>query len=355
MILFRGLFRKCSILPLSAVVVGWVVYLVGFILLMVKTSSKFDHLPYYVSAATPPILLLLGLLHAAFSGLASSTLGLLASLLSVVCFSSVGYVLYICSLELYVLLHSGTGWYVSDVKCILMFVGTLVMSLSWTLTLMLWNYFTYKQCNDFLASGYVDGNTSYMTSPISKNPPPFAGIARKLAGLLLVLKAGSWCLLITGMDSMIHVNASTHHVHDIYKETDLLPFGTWAVCTMGMLLVISATMHAAANGRASMLMGALTSLLSMLYLICIGHLVYSLSIRIYHEGVDAVSRYELYQLSGGIGTGVFWAGVLALWPFYYKTPENSHINIEQRGDVNQDPDYERLPLVYQFNKPTDNV
>lgn len=339
MLLLHGPWRKLVFLPLGTLVLGWLVYAVGFTLHTIHTSSssRFEHIPYYITTATPPLLVVIASLHAALFGAMSSILGTVAAILSVVCFSFVGYVLYTSALTLYSNLHLHFMFTEEDgldAESILMFVGTLVTILSWSLVLMLWNCFPYQQpWTDNQSSDYiVDENGGTETPPLlPKNPPPFAGVARKLAALVLLLKAASWCVLVTGVNAQTRANSSAYIYYDD-DELINLPFGTWMVSVLGVLLLLSATLHVAANGTASVLMGVYTSLLSMLYLTCIGHLVVSLGIRVHHrcvgEGgencsISTFPRYELYQLCGGLGTCVFWAIVLSLWPFYFKLAGNA--------------------------------
>lgn len=360
--LFDGCWRKVSLLPLSTLLLGWIVYLVGFILLVVHgdTSSdhpRFDHLPHYIAVATPPVLVVLAALHAALSGLASSILGLFAAVLSVVSFSGVGYVLYTCAVGLYGSLHFNEGEQGTDLKNSLMFTGALLSSVSWMAVLVVWNYFTYKPqwATVHSLDEVVDEDGSLNSPPpATKDPPLFAGIARKVAAVFLLLKAASWCVLVTGVDRQVNENSSSYHV----PQELVFPFDTWVVCVVGILLIFSALLHAASNDKASALMGALTSVLSQLFITGLGHLVFSISIDIYDRcqdakecTVSATPKYQLYQLCGGVGAGILWACVLALWPFYFKLAETIRRRIQQRRQYYfQNRNHERMPLLHQSNE-----
>lgn len=368
MLLCHGVWRKLTFLPLSLLLLGWLVYVIGFVLLVTRTSSgegegggaRFEHLPHYLATGGPPLLVVLAGLHTILSGVPSSVLGSVSALWSVVCLSSVGYALYTSALVLYQYLHFREGGSEVDVKSILMFAGTLLVALSWTAVLMCWNYFPYKRPwggnpDGFGDSDYVVSEDGNMDSPSSSSlpsyPPPFAGVARKVAAVLLLLEAGSWCMLVTGIDDQVHANSSAYRSH---PPSELpLPFSTWTVCVVGILLIISATMHAGACKSAGTLVGAFTGLLSVLYLLCTGYLVLGLGIRLHHSP-HPPHRYEWYQLCGGLGTCVLWGCVMALWPFYHKSATEDVREMRRhaerrRGYLLHARECERAPLLYQPN------
>lgn len=376
--LFQGRWRKAALFPLSTLMLGWLVYLVGFILLMVKgdtsTHPRFDHLPHYTAVAAPPVLVALAGFHAALFGLVSSILGLFAAVLSVVCFSGTGYVLYTYAVSLYHYLHFNKDEGV-DVKCVLMLTGTLLSMFSWMSVLVMWHYFTYKPRWGALHSldDVVDEDgTTTPPPPLPREPRLFAGVARKVAAVLLILKTVSWCVLVRGIDGQVSVGSNSSVTYMLLRGAELgnssayvdelgLSFGTWTVCVIGILLVLSATLHAASNGDSSSLMGAFTSVIGQLFITCLGYMVFAISIDIYHMCQDryectisTVSTYRLYQLCGAVGSGILWACVLALWPFYFKPVEN--LQGQRRSVQNQreyyfrDQNREHVPLLYQSNE-----
>ena len=351
-----GVWRKIAFLPLITLVVGWVVYLVGFCLTITSEEasnvSRFDYIAHFISIATNPLVVLLATLHTALFGRPSSILGLFAALLSVVCFPAVGYVLYINAVRLYAYGH-GHGSVDLDAKSVVSFAGCLLISLSWTAVLVFWNCFTYKEAADLDDDDYaVDEEGTMDPAPsIPKSPPYFAGVARKLAAVFLVLQLGSWCLFVAGIDTQI-------------SELDIpiafeIPFSfdVWVASTIGLLLIVCAFVHAAARGSSKPQLGTITYLLSMLYLVSVGHRIFFLTILIYHQCVDQscsitdFPRYEIYQLCGGFGTCVFWGVVLGLRPFYFRstvTMQDLRVRIrQQRRYLFQNERNEQIPLVYQ--------
>ena len=331
MLLFHGVCRKVALLPLSTLLLGWLVYLVGFALFMVKDDvssvSRFDLLPHYIVTAALLPLVILAALHAALFGTPSAVLGLLTAVLSVVGFSSAGFVLYVCAVSLYNHLHFSKGGSL-DTHCLLMFVGTLLSSLSWMCVLMMWNYFTYKPQRSaaLTLDNIVDEDGTLNSSPpSSRTPPLFMGIARKVGVVFLLLNAACWCVFVTGVDKQVQINSTAHGLPELGAVGLGLPFDTWSASVIGILLVLSALLHAGANGKASALMGVMASILSMLYLVCMGHIVFTISIDMHARcavfgacSPSDVPSHELYQWCGGVGGCVSWAWVLALWPFYLR-------------------------------------
>ncbi len=361
----QGVWRKITFIPLSALVVGWIVYLVGFCLIITSdeasSSSRFDFIAHYISVATPLIVILLASLHAALSGRPSSIFGLLTAPLSVFCFTAVGYVLYTNAIVLYTYAHHRHDGAELDAKTVVSFIGCLLMSVSWTLVLISWNCFTYKDVTATTDDDYAVDEEGTMDPPprIPKDPPYFAGVARKLSAVFLVLQLGCWCLFIAGID----IQYSKFSFPEVFFDEVFFTFDVWVVSTIGILLIISAFIHASARGTSSPQMGAFTYILSMLYLLSVGHVIFFLAIVIYHQcvGEDAVDcsitafpKYQLYELTGAFGTCVFWACVLSLRPFYFKSVESIQ---DLRIRIRQQRRYlfqrgEEIPLFYQSSGST---
>lgn len=373
--MFKGWYRKCVLPPLLTFALGWVVYTVGFILLVVdghgtnsSSNSNYDRIPHFLVIASGPLLVLTALPHAALSGPSSTIFGFIASILSVPCFSGFGYAMYDSALPVYSSLHSSGGEKEVEVKNVLMFVGSLIAVFSWMLVTMAWNCFAYDwkmiESNDYV----VDGEGNFV------DPPPlsrgdrnviFAGIARKLAAVGLLFLAANWCLFLTGLDDEIHSNVTAH---TISGEVNLR-FNVWTVSVVGLFVILAAAGHAGAYGGASTAMGVCTSFLGMLFLTSVGYTSHCLGMAIYHQCYDgancyilntSIPRYIIYQLSGAVGMCLAWAFILALWPFYFKVTERVQgvrWRRKRRRDylrqVQDDNSVdERQPLLYQGTTTT---
>lgn len=370
--LFYGVSRKLALLPLATFSLGWLIYLVGFLLLTVSDdedrydnisnrTTSFNHISHYLAAGSGPILVVVSISHAALPGLLGSLLGLLSAIMGVLYVSSVGYALYTSALVVYTSFHKDDLDFEDfelngDInnRDVLMLLGGLSSCISWTAVLMLWNFFvsnwevndsrTLLRDDDHVEGSLRRGNRN------SKRAVPFAGVARKLAVVLLVAMVGSWCVFVLGIDMK---DTTCSLIYSSYSEP-ALSFAVWAVSTVGVLLVISAVMHAGTTRDASTVMGVFTSLLSSLFVVCMGHVTFGLGISLYDScsedfcSMASIHRYELYQLFGGLGTLVCWACVCALWPFYSKAPSAAGSRRWQADDVFVQSE-ERIPLLHDHH------
>lgn len=323
-----GVWRKIVFLPLSTLALGWIVYLVGFCLTITSqeaaNSSRFDYIAHYISVAAPLPVVLLASLHTALFGRPSLIFGFFASLLSVICFPALGHTLFSNAAILYDYGHDISSDRV-DMKSVISsavsLVGCLLMSLSWTAVTVLWNTFTHKNVKEADLEGTAVAS-SFMTDIVC-----YAGVARKLAAVFLFLQLICWCRFVAGMESQVNII-----IVSFYKNVPevLFDFDVWMVFTTGVLIIICALIHTAVRGESISEVGAFTRLLSMPYLTCVGHLIFSFAIAIYRQCEDRdisiwdYPRYQLYQLSSGIGTCIFWGVVLGLQPLYFASaPPNT--------------------------------
>ena len=249
-VIARLLSRNCMLPALLVFSVGWVIYTVGFILLVAdvrgtKRSSNYDRIPHFLAIASGPFVVLTAL---------PIMFGFVTSLLSVPCFSGFGYALYDSALPIYNSLHPSRGERDVHMKNVLIFVGSLIAVFSWMLVMMAWSCFTYDrkvtESNDYV----VDGEANFV------GPPPhsradrnimFAGIARKLAAVVLLFFAANWCLFLTGLDDEIYSNFTAHAISNEVN----LQFNIWTVSVVGLLVILAAAGHAGSYGGASTAMG----------------------------------------------------------------------------------------------------
>ena len=358
MLFFHGICRKAAIVPLTALLVGWVVYLVGFGLFIHQQDDSnrntINNLPLYLAVATPLPLVILAGVHAALSGIPSSIFGLLSAILSVVFVTSTGYVLYGCAQTLYIYVNYPDSDSL-DVNCVLMFTGSFLSCLSWVSILVMWQGYIYTPHQNYYNLDEIDEDgTINSPRPLPKTSALFLGITRKLAVLFLVLETGSWCVLVKGVnDEIRNNNLSSPFFQELAYEA-ALPFDIWVGSVVGAILVISALFHAA---KSSALMGTLVSLLSVLFLVCTGSLVFGMAteLNFIHKNGIKFQDYQMYQLGGGVGCCIFWACVVALWPFYSVGGNGRHANGTLRHRQGREylygnEDRENMPLLYQSNE-----
>ncbi len=351
--------------------IGWLLFFIGFMLQIHDAkdiyATTFYYSPEIIAVAAGPVVVVVGFLHAAFSGPVSAFLGMPASFFSILCSMGFGYNIYdILSLVYYkhVLMPPSAkldnfvkteGW--------LKLVGSCLASLAWMFIMISWNFFVYHwkpiQADIIVdEDGNLTGN-NYLTR--MRRSVMFAGVARKVASVVILLLSASWCLYIAGVvqetrgmaNATIGTNATTFSDRNLSVP---LPFSTWASCVVGLLAILSASTHAGAYGGASTAMGVSTAFLGMLFIASVGYVGLDKAILIHincHIKTwncyildTTVPKYLIYQLSGALGMCLWWACLAALWPLYFKEYEVVRAPMayrQERQQVQQDD--ETVPLL----------
>ena len=363
--LFTGWSRKSVLPSLLLFSVGWVVYMVGFFLLLLddhgEDNNNYDRIPHFLVVTSGPFLVLSAILHAALSGPLSACCGLIASLLSVACFTGYGHIIYESAIPIYINLLRGEGVNDMDVHLVMMFIGSLIGSFSWMLVIMAWNCFNddwrmIKSNEYVVAEEQIITNYSHFSRRYIKIV--FAGVARKLAAIVLVCLAASWCVFVTGLTEEIQSNLTSHA-----GESDEvnLQFSVWMVSVVGFLVILAAAGHAGAHGGASLAMGICSSLLGMLFLTSVGYTTHRLGMAIYnkcqggencHIFTTSIPDYAIIQLTGAVGMCFTWGCTLALWPFYVyvKDRVQRHQESFRQAPLGQEISLdETLPLLHHEN------
>ena len=336
---FYGLARKMALVPINLFLIGWIAYLIGFVWDLIDNFEKGPKLyDLYATAVGGLILYFCAMLHTGLPGLPSKIVGSITACLSVIYFVAAGSVLYKSGHKIY--LEGGSV----DVKNTCLFVGVLIASFCWTLTQIFSLFYKYKQDSQDDVYVRLYNESTDRISPRNASAI-FAGIARKLVIPMIVFSAVGWCVYIVGV----------HKLLEVYQfPTDI---NVWGANIFTILLFLAALMHAGCSGGASQVMGISSALLSMLFLIFMGSVIYENGYQIYSICREqrlncsilhsSVPISILYQFSGGVGCCFFWATVLALWPFYKQMDTHTHSGHVQRSTLTssyrQDND-ESLPL-----------
>jgi hypothetical protein len=342
MSILYGWQRKLSLLPLSLVVVGWVVFSVGFIWQLAdwpkeEDSSRF--LPYYPRTSPVlfcqylvlvggPFVYLLGVAQAILPGIASSIVGVLTAFVSSVYLVSAGFLAYGGAdyIRIILELRHEAPLLTLDTKVVLMFVGTAFITLCWCFVLMLTvSYKTKPKRND--------GDCQYDIF----NPPqgaigsehrrrkcraPFTpGVARGLSVPFIILSLAGWCVFTVGVEKL----DNDKRLNENFNKS---PLATYGAIVVGPLLYLAAILHAGCWGGASTAMGVFSSILGTVYTVFIGFIVVTFGKDVYtvcqlettkpncsinHSSLDI---YLIYIFAGGVGSLFLWSFVLMLRPFY---------------------------------------
>lgn len=356
--------KKLAIPLFGLFFIGWIVFTAGFSLLLSNkaedTTLKEDtnrksllYFPYYMTLVGGIFVALLGLIHAALpSGVPSSIIGAISTILNTIYFVSVGYVInknyYVIFIELwwdprqdmyYNNYYDQTPTYdpqlVRAVK--LMLAGAIILTVSWGLVQLLSQFFNVEGCQQPVHARnlwcvIIESwkNKTTLVRDVSES-------VRLSSIPAMLFSAVGWCVFIRGLHYEEHLLLSFSH-------------GGWSAATITPLMYFVAILHAGSSGKASTLMGIVASILNTFFVIGMGYLVTIEGSSLYQslhqhsddyeysqEGeVDAIHSSRL-MLSGGVVCLVFWTVVLVLWPFY-RSKGTSYSHVANGGINNGDSD-----------------
>ena len=337
--------KKLAIPVFGLFFIGWIVFTAGFGLLLSNkeedSTLKEDpnrksplYFPYYMTLVGGKFVALLGLLHAALpSGIPSSVVGALSTILNTIYFVLVGYVIdasYYKTQEL--------RWdsYYSDydhhdpklVRAInLMLAGSIILTVSWGLVQVLSFLYEHRpqpvlERNLWCVIVECWKNHTTLVRDVSES-------VRISSIPAMLLSAVGWCAFIGGL-----------HYAYYWAYT----FGAWSASIITPLMYIASILHAGYTGKASLLMGIFASILNTVFVAGMGFSVTSAGNILYRnlqqhsgeysqEDSDFILSSRL-MLGGGMVCLIFWTVVLVMWPFYrpkgtsYGHTANSEINID---------------------------
>ena len=308
--------RKLALIPLSFLVLGWVLYSIGFILDLVDEAHLLDPksptlFSWYVLLIGGPFVYFLGVLQAVLPGTASSIVGIPTAFVSAVYLVSAGELTYV-GVWYFTELVNGDGDDVTfNARSFVAYLGALIITVSWCFVMMLSvSYKSLPRRNDNYQpfDHTPDGRVSrrwHFTSII----------ARCLSIPFIILSAVGWCFITTAF-----VRPDSNDLE--FDST----FGTYGAVIIGPLLFLAGLLHAVCSGGASTIMGVFSSILNTLYTVFVGYLVFGfgelfydichidkINCSVFHSSLDI---NWIYAFSGGVASLFFWTTVLALRPFY---------------------------------------
>ena len=301
--------------------------------------------PYYVILAGGPLVFLFGLLHTFLPSIASSILGFVSAFVSSIFFACVGWAVYFGGLYFRHVISLNLS--TVDTKTVLIFSGAFFSLLCWCFLMMLSVSFDYRSSPNThgLANYNEIFNADRQESSRFQNVPFTPGLARIFSLPFIFMSAVSWCVFLVGVVRLPNLDSQYHRTQQSSFE-----FSFYGSMVAGPLLYLAALLHAGCFRGASTVMGVFTSILHTIYFVLMGYNVTELGRFIYFTCQDssqplvncsAVDINVIYIFTGGAGSLLFWAFVLALWPFYRKYPSS----VRDRDDVgpNNDP---TNPMTY---------
>ena len=345
--------KKLAIPLFGIFFIGLIVFTAGFGLLLskeeddllkVESNNKSPvYFPYYTTLVGGIFVILLGLLHAALpSGIPSSIIGALSTILNTIYFLSVGYVINMSYVEIWSIWwnQKQNSYYDHDqspvyhnpqlVRAVkLMLAGSIILAVSWGLL-------------QFLSHFYEQSPQSVQTRSLWrvivecwKNKTTLVRDVSESVRLssipAVLLSAVGWCVFIGGLHSSTsYWNYVTH--------------GSWSATTITPLMYVAAILHAGNTGKASFLMA---SILNTFFVVGMGFSVTVEGSYLYqtlHQHTGEYSQEDrdsihsgLLMLCGGVVCLMFWTVVLVLWPLY-QPKGTSYGRVPSSGIINDNYD-----------------
>jgi hypothetical protein len=259
-----------------------------------------EFIPFYTVLAGGPVVLLLGLLHAALPGLSSLIIGEISvfpSSMFVVCTGIVSAD-SVWSIILYRGNHA-TATVDSTVPhdhqlhpaAVILLIGTLLLGLSWLAVMICSLFYNYQSEN----WTQVPRHDQIQSRIIPFGP----GRARVVSVPAIIISVICWIVIVIQ-----------------------LPVGTWfpfdGVILIGPLFYLAVFLHAGCVGGASTVSGVFASILSVMYMAFLGT---TLSTADYACSVYSCGSIDTIK-DGGIFELVSVSCILCLWPFYMHYPSS---------------------------------
>ena len=340
---FDSIAKKLVIPVIVLFEIGWVVFTGGFgsqlhlaaVADLTENSSN-EILrspllfPQYFTLVGGQFVALLVLLHAALpSGIASSIVGVLSTILNIIYFVSVGYLINSTTstvrlLELYIRVAERSIYssssnlddlkkYLHAARCVL--TGTIIMTISWGLIQLLFFFYEPKNSQkrslwrvirEFCSSSQVKAAVSewlrLCTIPV------------------LFLSAIGWCVCVVGLHKLLE-NRVTHY-YSIATFSQQYEFGIWANFFIAPLLYLAALLYAGCSGDASTMSGIFAAILNTFFVVSMGYVVVSVSsIKYLASSAGVLSNLIL---GGGVVCLIFWTFIHIFWHFYRLKGSGDH-------------------------------
>ena len=384
---FDSIAKKLAIPAFVLFEVGWIVYTGGFGSLLHETarvlqgsiSQSADEVfntpvlfPHYFTLVGGQFVALLFLIHAALPlSIISSIVGVLSSILSIIFFVSVGYLIHssvplVSFLEQSVrLLQETPDYSTSDAlqsnlvylhaaRCML--TGAILMTISWGLIQVL-SFFYESQTdsqNQRSLWRVIREFAANVPTSISQLKASRGELLRLCIIPLLVLSAVGWSVCVAGLYKISDIAAS-QSTSSSYTTTTRSPesqlqydFGTSAIFIAAPLLYLAALLHAGCPGDTGIMSGIFAAILNTFLVVNMGYKVVDISRTKYLESQTQTSSYDYYYniidesqraimynnnliLGGGVVCLFFWTVVYAAWNFYHAKGSRDHVRLQPNG------------------------
>ena len=300
------------------------------------------------------------LIHAALPlNTASYVVGVLSSILNVIYFVSIGYLIVWSVNEVRLisailespyqsyspdyseLSSEALRRYLQAFRCVLS--GTIIMTISWGI-IQLFTFFYKPPQNKTNLWQVVREFSRNLSTSSSQAKAKLDELIRLSTVPLLILSAIGWAVCTAGLYRLYDNNRSSI----IIQQYD---FATWATFFVTPLLYFAALFHAGCSGDASTMSGVFAAIFNVFFVLNMGCTVVAVCIWKYTQSLDQsnstfqVSEEDIHNsnlvLGGGIVCLLFWTIVHTAWLFYRINTLADH----DRLQPNRDAEYSQ-PIVH---------
>ena len=290
------------------------------------------------------------LIHAALPlSTASYVVGVLSSILNVIYFVSIGY-LIVWSVDemrlISVLLESPYPPYSPDYselsseaqrrylqafRCVL--AGTIIMTISWGIIQLLTFFYKPPQNKTNLWQVVREFSRNLSTSS-SQAKAKLGELVRLSTVPLLILSVIGWAVCTAGLYRL-------NDMYSSYYTIGLYNFETWATFFVTPLLYFAALFHAVCSGGASTMSGIYAAIFNVFFVLSMGSRVVISCIAKYILTLDqsnlTFSEENINNfndvLGGGIACLLFWTIVHTAWLFYCCDGSADHNRLQSNRDA----------------------
>ena len=358
---FNSIAKKSAIPLIAVFEIGWVVFVggVGSLLSYLQETAReaADYggdadkvlkspllFPFYFSIAGGQVVALLFLLHAALpSSQASYIVGVLSSVMNIVYFVSVGYMIRFSEVTVRALELQGPPNSPDDLKSFLLqlnstrsiLAGTIIMTIGWGLIQLLYFFYEPDETNPHTDKSLwrvtrefaLDiSHTPSQAFELTRSCRP-SELLRFCAFPLIALSAIGWGVCTAGLykiDESVAASGSTASFSLLQYD-----FVTWSIFFITPLLYLATLLHAGCTGGAATMSGVFAAILNTFFVTNIGFTVIYISQEIYEASHDSFSRVDsttMHNFGLGLGGGVV---CLFFWTIVYATNLFMHRSIGQ--------------------------
>ena len=313
---------------------------------------------HYFALVGGQFVAVLFLIHAALPlNIASYVVGVLSSIMNVIYFVSVGYLInWSVTLVRYyedtisTLQDRSSSYspyspysesssealrvarlYLHATRCVL--AGTIIMAISWGIIQLLTFFYKPPQNKTDLWQVVREFSQNLSTST-SQAKAKLGELIRLSTVPLLILSAIGWAVCTAGLYRLYDSLLTSTHQYD---------FGTWATFFVTPLLYFAALFHAGCSGGASTMSGVFAAIFNVFFVLNMGSTVVAVCIAKYvldQESISSFSEEDLQTIhninltiGGGIVCLLFWTIVHTAWLFYRFDRSPDHDRLQSNGDA----------------------